>query len=74
MSGFGSITAVTISGAFIFGMVVVLLESLRYARTRRLHLMGLASQGGVHAQLTHLYAVLKLAKQEGVEEAQIVRE
>src|SRR5437660_8737138 len=46
----------------------VLLDSLRYARTRRLHLMGLASQGGVHAQLTHLYAVLKLAKQEGVED------
>src|SRR5215467_6411632 len=45
----------------------VLLESMRYARTRRLHLMGLASQGGVHSQLTHLYALLKMARQEGVE-------
>jgi 2,3-bisphosphoglycerate-independent phosphoglycerate mutase len=44
----------------------VLLDSMRHARTRRLHLMGLTSQGGVHAQLTHLYALLKLAKQEGV--------
>ncbi|HWB98706.1 MAG TPA: 2,3-bisphosphoglycerate-independent phosphoglycerate mutase, partial [Bryobacteraceae bacterium] len=44
----------------------VLLESMRYARTHRLHLMGLCSQGGVHSQLTHLYALLKLARQEGV--------
>jgi 2,3-bisphosphoglycerate-independent phosphoglycerate mutase len=44
----------------------LLLDAMRHARTRRLHLMGLASQGGVHAQLTHLYALLKLAKQEGV--------
>src|SRR3954468_11065133 len=46
----------------------VLLESMRHARARRLHLMGLASQGGVHAQLTHLYALLKMAKQEGVQD------
>ncbi len=32
----------------------------------RLHLMGLCSDGGVHAQLTHLYAVLEMAKREGV--------
>src|SRR2546425_3418798 len=31
----------------------VLLESMRHGRRRRLHLMGLASQGGVHSQLTH---------------------
>ena len=46
----------------------VLLASMRHARTRRLHLLGLASQGGVHSQLTHLYALLKMAKQEGVED------
>src|SRR5258708_29563739 len=44
----------------------VLLDCMRHARTRRLHLLGLASDGGVHAQLTHLYALLRLAKQEGV--------
>lgn len=44
----------------------VLLESMRHARTRRLHLLGLCSQGGVHSQLTHLYALLKLAREEGV--------
>src|ERR1051325_4652275 len=41
----------------------VLLASIRHARTRRLHLLGLASQGGVHSQLTHLYALLQMAKQ-----------
>ena len=46
----------------------VLLASMRHARTHRLHLMGLASQGGVHSQLTHLYALLKMAKKEGVED------
>ncbi|MFN3324330.1 MAG: 2,3-bisphosphoglycerate-independent phosphoglycerate mutase [Bryobacteraceae bacterium] len=45
----------------------VLLDLMKHARTHRLHLMGLCSDGGVHAQLTHLYALLKLAKQEGVE-------
>src|SRR5882724_1480462 len=46
----------------------VLLDSMRHARTRRLHLLGLASQGGVHSQLTHLYALLEMAKREGVED------
>ncbi len=45
-----------------------LLASMRHARTRRLHLLGLTSQGGVHSQLTHLYALLKMAEQEGVED------
>ncbi len=37
-------------------------------QAHRLHLMGLCSDGGVHSLLTHLYALLKLAKQEGVEQ------
>ena len=32
----------------------------------RLHLSGLLSDGGVHSHNTHLYALLKLAKREGV--------
>mgnify|MGYP000503708822 CR=1 FL=1 len=32
-----------------------------------LHLMGLLSDGGVHSHNSHLYALLQLAKQEGVE-------
>jgi len=45
----------------------VLLASMQHARTHRLHLMGLCSDGGVHSLLTHLYALLKMAKQQGVE-------
>jgi 2,3-bisphosphoglycerate-independent phosphoglycerate mutase len=45
----------------------VLLDAMRHARAHRLHLMGLCSDGGVHSLLTHLYALLKMAKQEGVE-------
>jgi 2,3-bisphosphoglycerate-independent phosphoglycerate mutase len=44
----------------------VLLDSMRHGREHRLHLMGLCSDGGVHSLLTHLYALLKLAKQENV--------
>src|SRR6201985_3826073 len=40
----------------------VLLDSMRYARTRRLHLMGLLSDGGVHSMNTHLYALLEMAR------------
>ncbi len=46
----------------------VLLDVMRYARTHRLHLMGLCSDGGVHSLLTHLYALLKMARQEGAAE------
>ena len=45
-----------------------LLDAMRHGRTRRLHLLGLASQGGVHSQLTHLYALLEMARQDGVED------
>lgn len=46
----------------------LLVNAMRHAREggRRLHLMGLCSDGGVHAQLEHLYALLKLAKEQGV--------
>jgi 2,3-bisphosphoglycerate-independent phosphoglycerate mutase len=47
----------------------VLLDAMKHARTgeRRLHLFGLVSDGGVHSQQTHLYALLKMAKQNGLE-------
>ena len=41
---------------------------MQHARTHRLHLMGLCSDGGVHSLLTHLYALLEMAKQQGVEQ------
>jgi 2,3-bisphosphoglycerate-independent phosphoglycerate mutase len=47
----------------------VLLEAMKHARSgeRRLHLFGLVSDGGVHSQQAHLYALLKMAKQNGLE-------
>lgn len=38
----------------------------RARKGHRLHLMGLLSDGGVHSQIEHLYAVLRMAKQEGL--------
>jgi 2,3-bisphosphoglycerate-independent phosphoglycerate mutase len=47
----------------------VLLQAMKHARSgeRRLHLFGLISDGGVHSQQAHLYALLKMAKQNGLE-------
>jgi len=36
-----------------------------------LHLIGLVSDGGVHSQLTHLFALLKLAAEKGLEKVYI---
>jgi 2,3-bisphosphoglycerate-independent phosphoglycerate mutase len=49
----------------------VLLAAMKHARVgeRRLHLFGLVSDGGVHSQQAHLYALLKMAKQNGVDRA-----
>ncbi len=47
----------------------VLMEAMKTACTggRALHLMGLVSDGGVHSQQAHLHALLKMARQQGVE-------
>ena len=47
----------------------VLLEAMKNARLggRKLHLHGLVSDGGVHSRQEHLYALLKMAKQNGVD-------
>jgi len=46
-----------------------LLAAVKNARTggRRLHLFGLLSDGGVHSYQTHLYALLRMAKQNSVD-------
>src|ERR1700751_641218 len=46
-----------------------LTAAMKHARTggRRLHLFGLVSDGGVHSRQEHLYALLKMAKQQGVD-------
>ena len=45
-----------------------LLAAMQSARESggALHLMGLVSDGGVHSHITHLYALLDMAKQNGV--------
>src|ERR1700692_526116 len=47
----------------------VLLAAMKHACVgeRRLHLFGLLSDGGVHSQQAHLYALLKMAKENGVD-------
>jgi 2,3-bisphosphoglycerate-independent phosphoglycerate mutase len=46
-----------------------LVAAMKNARTggRRLHLFGLLSDGGVHSYQTHLYALIRMAKQNGVD-------
>ncbi|HET7751805.1 MAG TPA: 2,3-bisphosphoglycerate-independent phosphoglycerate mutase [Terriglobales bacterium] len=46
-----------------------LLGAMKHARSggRRLHLFGLVSDGGVHSHQNHLYGLLKMAKQTGVD-------
>jgi 2,3-bisphosphoglycerate-independent phosphoglycerate mutase len=46
-----------------------LLAAMKHARSggRRLHLFGLVSDGGVHSRQAHLYALLKMARQNGVD-------
>jgi len=47
----------------------VLVEAMKNARVDgcKLHLFGLLSDGGVHSRQEHLYALLKMAKQQGVD-------
>jgi 2,3-bisphosphoglycerate-independent phosphoglycerate mutase len=51
----------------------VILDAMRTAagNGRRLHLMGLLSDGGVHSHATHLYALVEMAKQNGVKDVYI---
>jgi 2,3-bisphosphoglycerate-independent phosphoglycerate mutase len=45
-----------------------LLGAMKNAATHRLHLLGLCSTGGVHSSMQHLFALLQMAKFEGVTE------
>lgn len=49
----------------------VLKKAMKNARKSRLHLMGLIGDGGVHAMMEHLYALLEMAKREGVRDVKI---
>ena len=49
----------------------VLLTCMQNAKTNTLHLMGLLSDGGVHSHIQHLFALLDMAKAQGVERVYI---
>lgn len=49
----------------------VLKGAMEYARGKRLHLLGLLSDGGVHSHIDHLIGILKIAKLEGVADVAI---
>jgi 2,3-bisphosphoglycerate-independent phosphoglycerate mutase len=51
----------------------VLLDAVRAAQKndKALHLIGLLSDGGVHSHNTHLYALLDLARREGLEKVYV---
>jgi 2,3-bisphosphoglycerate-independent phosphoglycerate mutase len=61
------IDALIASGDFFTHPVIA--EAMNRARdgNRQLHLFGLLSDGGAHSHQEHLYALLKTAKQHGVE-------
>jgi len=46
----------------------VLLDLMKQGRESRLHLLGLLSDGGVHSHQEHLYALLRMARENGVRE------
>lgn len=48
-----------------------LLNAISKAQGHQLHLIGLCSDGGVHAQLTHLYALLEMARQHGLKDVYV---
>jgi 2,3-bisphosphoglycerate-independent phosphoglycerate mutase len=50
-----------------------LLKAMHHARDngKKLHLYGLLSDGGVHSHIEHCFALLELAKKEGLEEVYI---
>src|ERR1700728_365418 len=44
----------------------LLLQAMERGRVRQLHLLGLVSDGGVHSHLNHLFALLKMARENKV--------
>ncbi len=61
------IDAMIANGEFFRDPVIAEAMSLARQGSRQLHLLGLVSDGGVHAQQAHLHALLKAARLSGVE-------
>ena len=59
------IDALIASGAFFKNRA--LLEAMARGRDHQLHLMGLVSDGGVHSHIDHLFALLRMARDNNVQ-------
>ena len=57
-----------------FAQNEVLIKAISHVKSNgsNLHLMGLASDAGVHSSLEHLYGLLRLAKEHGLEKEQVL--
>jgi 2,3-bisphosphoglycerate-independent phosphoglycerate mutase len=60
------IDAAIASGEFYQDAVLVEAMQQALRKGRALHLLGLVSDGGVHSQQEHLYALLRMARQQGL--------
>ena len=51
----------------------ILLDAIEHVKRNdsKLHIFGLLSDGGVHSHIEHIYALLELAKREGIDEVYI---
>ena len=49
-----------------FARQPLLLEAMECGRRRQLHLLGLVSDGGVHSHIEHLFALLRMARENKV--------
>ena len=58
-------------GSFFTNQSIVEAMDLARERASSLHLMGLVSTGGVHSHIDHLKALLKMAKEHGLEEVYV---
>ncbi len=59
-------------GSFFRNPVLLKLLGEVKRNETRLHLIGLLSDGGVHSHNTHLYALLELAKRQGLKPGQVI--
>src|SRR6266404_964829 len=44
----------------------LLLDAMKRGRAHQLHLIGLVSDGGVHSHINHLFALVRMAAEQGV--------
>lgn len=71
LESYPSISKAITEGTFFSNPALARAFDLAKANNKAVHLMGLVSPGGIHSHLTHLYALLDMAKQRGVSQVYI---